>query len=74
MAKQFKNAEWDLADTDGNVGTWEKVSVAVLMDIRREMQTLNRLLMCPNFTDMPFTLRAIAENTKKPKRRRKPKQ
>jgi hypothetical protein len=64
---------WTVADKDGQVPTWERVGIAVLMDIRDELQTLNRLLACPNFLGIPHTLTRIARNTtkKKAKRRRK---
>lgn len=68
--RTFPGIEWNLADEAGNVGTWDKVQVAVLMDIRRELQTLNRLLMCPNFTSIPHELRVIRKNTTKRKARR----
>jgi hypothetical protein len=37
------------------------------MDIREELQRLNRLLHCQNFTAIPSELRKIARNTAKPK-------
>lgn len=67
----FPDKEWNLADKDGNVGTWEKVGISVLMDIRRELRTLNRLLGCVNFVNIPHTLKAIEKNTKKRKYVRK---
>ncbi len=67
---RFKNADWDLPTDNGKIQTWQAVEVAVLMDIRDELQTLNRLLGCPNFTAIPTVLRKIRANTAKP---RKPK-
>lgn len=64
------NVDWQVLDDQNNVETWERVSVAVLMDIRRELRALNQLLTCPNFTTFPSTLRAIEKNTKTPKRKR----
>lgn len=46
------------------------VTVAVLMDIREQLQSLNRLLNCPNFTGIPHTLQKIARQTAKPTKRR----
>jgi hypothetical protein len=69
MNKQFPDIEWNLADNAGNVETWERVQIAVMMDIRRELQSLNRLLACPNFTGIPETLRQIKRNTTKPRKR-----
>lgn len=65
----FPNIDWDLADKNGDIGTWERVQIAVLMDVRRELQTLNRLLACPNFISIPATLRQIQQNTEQNKRK-----
>jgi hypothetical protein len=46
MAKVFPNEDWHLADANGNIATWQHVQIAVLMDIRRELQQLNRTLSC----------------------------
>jgi hypothetical protein len=73
--RRAPDVEWQVRDQHGSI-TWEKVSIAVLMDIRRELKTLNRLLACPNFLEIPRTLRTIRTNTANlPKRtypRRKP--
>jgi hypothetical protein len=61
------NIEWSVADEAGNMPTWERVGIAVMMDIRDELKTLNRLLACPNFTAIPRKLDAIRRNTAKPK-------
>lgn len=47
--------------------TWEGVHTALLMDIRDELKQLNGLLGCPNFVEIPRTLRAIRRNTAKPR-------
>lgn len=65
--RRLKNVNWSVAEQDGTVPSWERVGVAVMMDIRDELQTLNRLLGCPNFTQIPATLRAIRRNTAKPR-------
>ncbi len=69
--KRQKNARWKVTDDAGNTTTWDQVQVAVLMDLRDELQTLNRLLNCKHFVNMPATLNAIRRNTAK-KRKRKP--
>jgi len=56
---RHKNADWDLPKNAQNGLSWSHVPVAVLMDIRDELQTLNRLLGCPNFTGIPHTLNQI---------------
>ena len=58
------NGEWN---TPEHGFTWEHVEIEVLMDIRGQLQTLNRLLGCPNFTGIPASLRTIARQTKPPK-------
>lgn len=65
---RHKNAEWVLAEdinSEGKLSGLARRQVAVLMDIRDELQTLNTLLGCRNFTGIPATLRAIQRNTKK---------
>lgn len=60
--------DWNLPTP---IGTWTNVQVALLMDIRDELQRLNRLLNCPNFLSIPTSLRAIRKNTTKPQRKAK---
>ncbi len=67
------DGNWDVAEPDGRVPTWERVGVAVLMDIRRELRRLNDAIYCPNFVAIPRTLAAIRRNTAKPAPRKKAK-
>jgi hypothetical protein len=60
---RHKNGDWNLHDP---VKTWDEVHAAILMDIRDELRTLNRLLACPNFIEIPSILRGI--RTKLPPR------
>ncbi len=62
---RYKDVNWTLPE--GQIGTWQQVEVAVLMDIRDELKTLNALLRCPNFTQIPAKLEAIKRNTTKPR-------
>lgn len=57
---RHKNAQWNLNE---KVQSYEELNAAVLMDIRDELQTLNRLLACPNFVGMPQVLKQIRRNT-----------
>lgn len=41
---RFANTDWHLADQHNKIQTWEQVGIAVMMDIREELRTLNRLL------------------------------
>ena len=69
---RHKNSNWTFPTSPhGEIETWEQAGIAVLMDIRDELQALNRLLGCKNFTDIPEVLRAIRRNTTKPKRRKR---
>ena len=69
--RRQKNRVWLPADETGMVPTWERANLAVLMDIRDELQKLNRLVGWPNFTAVPQTLQQIAKNTRKRKRVKK---
>ena len=59
-----------IAEEDGSVATWECASIAVLMDIRRELRRLNAAIYCRNFVGMPRHLARIARNTEKPPKNR----
>ena len=66
--KRKKNIQWTLPTNSDGTTSWDGVKVAVLMDIRDELQHLNALLGCKNFTRIPLALAQIEENTtpKKP--------
>jgi len=66
MARK-KDMNWNLPDES----SWDVAKLAVLMDIRDELKALNAILSCPNFLGIPFTLRDISRNTRKPKRKPK---
>lgn len=65
---RYKDVDWNLPL---DIASWDRTHAAVLMDIRDELQTLNRLLGCPNFTMIPARLTSIERNTRKPVRKRK---
>ena len=71
---RFKNVNWNVWErAGGEVGSTEGAILAVLMDIRDELQYLNvtmEPLRCPNFTNIPAILQLIRRNTTK-KRRKK---
>lgn len=68
---RWKNAPWIIQkNLDGNI-PYERAQLAVLMDIRDELQTLNAVFRCSNFLVIPDILRKIALNTKKKRRVRK---
>ena len=68
--RRQKNANWIVADLEGAVPTWDHAQVAVLMDIRDELQDLNRLLHCDGFCEIPRSLDRIRLNTAKPRKRK----
>lgn len=63
------NEQWHPAAENGSI-TWERVDTALLMDIRDELQRLNALLHCANFTTMPAILRGIRRDLKAQRKRR----
>ena len=50
---RHKNGDWQLPE--GQV-EWSQASVAVLMDVRDELQELNRMLRCARFLRMSTAL------------------
>jgi hypothetical protein len=65
---RHKNANWGVPDN----ATTDQAILMVLMDLRDEMQQMNkhlRVLSCPNFLRIPKTLDAIRLHTRK---KRKP--
>lgn len=64
--KPYLGVDWDLRISEtGGLASWDEVNRALLMDIRSELQSLNRLLNCSNFLGIPKSLREISGNTKK---------
>ncbi len=69
--RALKNQVWDLKPSSGGGYSWEAIHTGLLMDIRDELQRLNRLLHCPNFMSMPYVLQDIKKNTTKRRRKKK---
>ena len=72
---RHKDQNWSLPDgykqSDGSrTHSWESIQVSLLMDLRDELKSLNRLLHCSNFIAIPRKLDRIGRNTEK-KRRKK---
>ena len=65
MGTRLRNCNWQPGNDNGKAETWECVIVAVLLDIRDELQTLNLVFKCGNFLAIPSQLRRIARNTTK---------
>lgn len=62
---RFKDRDWNLGTDDPP--TLGYATLAVMMDIRDELKSLNNLLQCPNFIGIPRALKAIRANTAKPR-------
>jgi hypothetical protein len=71
MATRLKNIGWNPGNDAGNADSWERVQIAILLDLRDELQKLNTLLHCHNAVDIPNILRRIDTNTHKVKRSKK---
>jgi len=68
---EFRNANWTLAGSDTDTGALANVheaTLAVLMDIRSELQAIRRVAECHNVQRVPRILDTIAANTRKSKR------
>lgn len=64
LDKRHRNKDWQLPTSAGGmIESWEAVKIAVLMDIRDELQQLNHTLGCYNFQSIPAVLRTIRKNT-----------
>lgn len=73
MSDRYKNIDWHCGGyrTPGKIHdvTTDNAQLSVLMDLRDELQRLNTLLHCHNFTAIPHTLRSIQKNTTKKRRK-----
>ncbi len=66
-----RNINWRIdTNLDGTTPARD-AALAVLMDIREELQSLNGLFRCPNLLTIPQKIDAIRKNTARPKRKRK---
>lgn len=75
---RHKNINWILPEGNlqsGGIRAHEKdnIIISLLMDVRDELQELNKLLGCYRFREIPTTLNKIARNTAKPIKKRKTK-
>jgi hypothetical protein len=65
-----KNRNWNISTNPDGTTPSSDIQLALLMDLRDELQRLNALLNCTNFTEIPGTLLGIKRNTTKPKRKK----
>ena len=68
MANQ-RNLEWALPE---GALTYKAAQLAVLMDIRSELRTLNAVFRCVNFTNLTTIVGRIETNTRPKRTRRSP--
>ncbi len=68
---RHRNVNWNIGDTLAGV-SWNQIQCALLMDIRDELQQMNRLLHCSHFLDIPHKLDAIRRNTAKKRKTPRP--
>jgi hypothetical protein len=66
-----KNTNWLVTETAYGGYGYEAAHTALLMDIRDELQQLNRVFACYNFQRIPALLQRISANTYRPKAKRK---
>lgn len=58
-----KDTHWIIKTNHNGTTPTDNAHLAVLMDLRDELKSLNHLLHCPNFTAIPGKLDAIRRNT-----------
>lgn len=68
--QRYKNRNWTVAEPNQTTVSCGAAQLAVLLDIRDELQRLNALLHCHNFVGIPTVLRSIRRNTTKPRKRK----
>lgn len=69
-----KDLNWNLVGTAKPIAlATDQATLAVLMDIRRELKKLNAVFACPNAQRIPFVLDQIQKNTRKPAKKKRKK-
>lgn len=65
-----RNIEWELLPDPGTTSqySWDKVHASILMDIRAELRSINRTLLCYETQSIPRTLRSISSKLTKPRK------
>ena len=64
-----ENSDWKVWQEDDGKYSTESVNRCILLDIRAALNRLVHILDCPNFMDVPKTLRRVAKNTAQPRKR-----
>lgn len=72
-----RNLRWTPLDEQGTAPTWERAGIAILMDIRDELQFISGVLRCSRFQSLPYAVARVARYTSRlpvlVPRRQKPK-
>lgn len=58
-ARQKFGTEWNIWQQDDGTFYTDQIQLVLLMEIREELKTLNRLLNCRRFVGIPHTLSRI---------------
>lgn len=68
--RRSKNAQWHVVDAFGRAysGSYNHAILAVLMDLRDELQAMRQRLDCWETREIPRHLREIAKNTRRKKK------
>lgn len=74
---RHKDQNWNLPEgtptaNGGREHQWNSIQVALLMDIRDELKSMNAILHCSNFLRIPHKLDEIRRNTAKKRKRQAP--
>lgn len=69
--KRFKNHDWGVNCDEGDVTTFAGATLAVLMDIRDELQALNRKAGCHRIPRALDALHELGIEARRRKRNRK---
>lgn len=64
---ELKGRSWNIwMNDDGSIPV-EQLQVLLLQEVRDELKSMNSILHCTNFLDIPWILKQIKLNTNKPK-------
>ena len=66
---RHENVSWNLPD--GSRPGYDAATLAVLMDLRDELQTIRLILQCPRFQGIPNAIGTIVRNTQRRRAHRK---
>lgn len=68
--RKIRHQSWSVELSETGSVSQADAQLIVLMDIRDELQRLNRVVGCPNFLKIPTTLKAIQRKLPAKRKRR----